>query len=220
MKVGTDGVLLGAWLKCQACKRLLDVGTGSGLIALMAAQKCAAEGDFHFKILAIDIDEGAVTQAKSNFASSPWADNLSAVQISLQDLALSQKVGSFDLIFSNPPYFPSDSSLSSPNEKRDIARSDETLPMSNLLAYSAKIMSPTGKMAVVLPFSQETAFIMAAACEKLFVSRRCYFRSQKEKTPIRVLIEISRQLPEIVLTTSITNGDESYLDLTKYFYFY
>ena len=98
MKVGTDGILLGAWISCEGCGRLLDIGTGSGLIALMAAQKCAAGGDRPFYITGIDIDPDAAAQAAGNFAASPWAAHLTALPLSLGEFVGEGHGGQFDVI--------------------------------------------------------------------------------------------------------------------------
>ena len=134
MKVGTDGVLLGAWcpVSSQASSfKVLDVGTGSGLIALMLAQRLPEA-----KITAIDIDAGAVEQAAYNFGMSPWADRLNCQQISLQDL---EGEGVYDLIVSNPPYFQD--SLKNPDSQRAIARHTDTLSYDELLKHSARLLT-------------------------------------------------------------------------------
>jgi len=114
MKVGTDGVLLGAWADMEQARSILDVGTGSGLIALMAAQR-----NLTAAITAIDIDESAIIQARENFDRSPWVNRLTAEPISLEDFAGSTDA-MFDVIVSNPPYFHQ--SLHSPDKKRTLAR--------------------------------------------------------------------------------------------------
>jgi tRNA1Val (adenine37-N6)-methyltransferase len=122
MKVGVDGVLLGAWADCRNIQFALDVGTGSGLIALMLAQRSDAS------IHAIDIDENAYQQAEINFNNSPFYNRLSIEQISFQDFSSSVR---YDLIVSNPPYFTH--SMKSPDKNRNLARHNDHLPLEVLI---------------------------------------------------------------------------------------
>ena len=141
MKVGTDGVLLGAWAEVRpGDRRMLDVGTGTGLIALMLAQRSAAW------ITAVDIDVECATQAAENFAASPWADRLDAVSVAVQRY---DPVEKFDLIVSNPPYYVD--SLLSPDEGRNTARHAAGLPFGELAAAVVRLLSPGGRFALVLP---------------------------------------------------------------------
>ena len=105
MKIGADSVLFGSWMDVSGAERLLDAGCGSGILALMAAQRLAEAGVSGFHIDAIDIESGAVAESGDNFAVSPWADNLSARQISLQDFANEAAPASYEIIFCNPPYY-------------------------------------------------------------------------------------------------------------------
>ena len=123
MKVNTDGVLLGAAMTVRSTDRnLLDIGTGTGTIALMAAQRLEGQGTLN--IHAVDIDEASATEAGVNFRNSPWADNLTVHHASLDDFALEEAVRKYDLIFSNPPYF--EDSLNAPEERRSARRSPGT----------------------------------------------------------------------------------------------
>jgi len=136
MKVGTDGVLLGAWAEVRpGDRRMLDVGTGTGLIALMLAQRSAAW------ITAVDIDVECATQAAENFAASPWADRLDAVSVAVQRY---DPVEKFDLIVSNPPYYVD--SLLSPDEGRNTARHAAGLPFGELAAAVVRLLSPGGRL--------------------------------------------------------------------------
>lgn len=138
MKVGTDGVLLGAWAEVRpGDRRMLDVGTGTGLIALMLAQRSAAW------ITAVDIDVECATQAAENFAASPWADRLDAVSVAVQRY---DPVEKFDLIVSNPPYYVD--SLLSPDEGRNTARHAAGLPFGELAAAVVRLLSPGGRFAL------------------------------------------------------------------------
>ena len=176
MKVGADSVLLGAWMDVSGARRLLDAGCGSGLLALMAAQKLSEEGAPksdpdtgaiagnlpEFTIDAIDIDAGAVADSEANFAASPWAGHLAAHHISLQDFAGTAPVNSYDSIFSNPPYY--DDSPTSGCTSRDTARSTDTLSRTDLLFAAAKLLAPGGRLSLILPFDQGKKMILEAVC--------------------------------------------------------
>lgn len=152
MKVGTDGVLLGAWAEVRpGDRRMLDVGTGTGLIALMLAQRSAAW------ITAVDIDVECATQAAENFAASPWADRLDAVSVAVQRY---DPVEKFDLIVSNPPYYVD--SLLSPDEGRNTARHAAGLPFGELAAAVVRLLAPGGRFALVLPPVEMQRFRSAA----------------------------------------------------------
>ena len=139
MKVGTDGVLLGAWAEVRpGDRRMLDVGTGTGLIALMLAQRSAA------RITAVDVDAECATQAAENFAASPWADRLDAVAVAVQRY---DPVERFDLIVSNPPYYVD--SLLSPDEGRNTARHAAGLPFGELAAAVVRLLAPGGSRAAL-----------------------------------------------------------------------
>lgn len=152
MKVGIDGVLLGAWAEVDHASSILDIGTGSGLIALMLAQRSPAH------ITAIDIEPNAVIQACENVENSQWNDRIIVKQVALQDFAT---VGSdkFDLIVSNPPYFVD--SLKNPDQNRSMARHADTLTHADLLQNAKKMLSPSGKICVILPVNE------GVLCKKL-----------------------------------------------------
>ncbi|MDR2968461.1 MAG: methyltransferase [Tannerellaceae bacterium] len=144
MKVGTDGVLLGAWTNTADAANLLDAGTGTGLIALMLAQRTNAAID------AIDIDEGACRQAAENVAGSPFSGRIRIIHSSFVGFQPGRK---YDLIVSNPPYFSQ--SLKSPDDKRSQARHDDSLPLPDLIAGSKEMLSENGRIALILPVEQE-----------------------------------------------------------------
>ena len=152
MKVGTDGVLLGAWAAVRPQdRRMLDIGTGTGLIALMLAQRSAA------RITAVDVDAECATPAAENFAASPWADRLDAVAVAVQRY---DPVERFDLIVSNPPYYVD--SLLSPDEGRNTARHAAGLPVGELAAAGVRLLAPGGRFALVLPPVEMQRFRSAA----------------------------------------------------------
>lgn len=145
MKVGTDGVLLGAWTPHNNAQNVLDIGTGSGLVALMLAQRLPLA-----TIDAIDLDPKAVTQASDNFMQSPWSNRLHASPQSLQEWAASTPPTSYNLIVSNPPFFSN--SLKSNDRSRNLARHTDTLPLQDLLQCSAQLLATDGILSLVYPY--------------------------------------------------------------------
>lgn len=159
MKVGTDGTLLGAWAPVEQAQngRILDIGTGSGLIALMLAQRCPEA-----TILGIDADEAAAGQAQDNFSASKWANRLQSRHITLQDFALDEaNLGTFNLIVSNPPFFVD--SLKNPDAGRRTARHTDSLSFAELLDCSHRLLAPDGTLALILPAEAEQTIISLAA---------------------------------------------------------
>lgn len=186
MKVGTDGVLLGAWTpmpsRANACTRVLDIGAGSGLIALMLAQRLQAEGR-DFRICGIDIDQGAVEQTIFNFAHSPWANHMTAL---LTPLQLFDDNLPFDIIVSNPPYFQN--SLKNPNAARATARHTDTLTYDELLSHAKRLLSSDGVFAIILPVEAEAEIMHLAETYHLQPTHITYVHSKKEKPAKRILI--------------------------------
>lgn len=182
MKVGIDGVLLGAWTDVTNAESILDVGTGSGLIALMLAQRSEAT------VTAIDIDADAVIQANENIENSVWRSKISATQITLQELA--QSTGTkFDLIVSNPPFFIN--SLKAPDEKRNTARHTDTLTHEELIDNTLKLISPNGSISIILPVEEGTKSIEYAFSKKLYCKRVVKVHPRPEKPAHRLLIELT-----------------------------
>ena len=247
MKVGTDGVLLGTWCPLQEFRSLevqkfrssgvpsepsehlhftkvLDIGTGSGLIALMLAQRLPQA-----QITAIDIDNGAVEQAKYNFSISPWADRLQCHQQALQDL---EGTGIYDLIVSNPPYFQY--SLKNPNSQRALARHTDTLSYDELLANSARLLKEEGRLALVLPIEAEQQIIALAQTYELYPTHITHVYPKPGKAAKRLLIAFSllpianspspianSLLPitdSLTLESETAPRSEEYKELTKDFY--
>lgn len=214
MKVGTDGVLLGAWAQAEEAKRVLDIGTGSGLIALMIAQRCFADID------AIDIDEGAYTQSLENVASSPFSDRIKVFHQSLDEFA-SQGKNRYDLIVSNPPYFVS--SLKPPTENRSLARHTDTLRLEDLLRLSRSMLSDSGRIALILPYDQEEFLYTRMEEAELFLLRQTDVIPVVGGSPKRILVEIG-QKPDILQKDTLTIEIErhrytpEYQQLTKAYY--
>ena len=223
MKVGTDGVLLGAWCPLPSQKhhhmRVLDIGVGSGLIALMIAQRLYQRGDI-FSVLGIDIDHAAVEQSLINFRQSPWADNLASQAYRLQDMQSQQ---AFDLIVSNPPYFQD--SLKNPNAQRATARHTDTLSYAELIAHSARLLQEDGILALVLPIEAEQEILTLAADHGLHPTHITYVHSKPGKPAKRLLIALSpisnTQYPianTMYIESENAPRSDEYKELTKDFY--
>ena len=212
LKVGTDAVLLGSLLTVHPGeRRLLDIGTGTGVVALMAAQRLAgsaidasAEDGVESRIIGIEIDGPSAEEARLNFEGSPWAGMLEARHCSLQDF---RSPGEFDLIFSNPPYF--DESLRNPDRRESRARHTESLSYREVLAFAGEKLAPGGLVAMILPAESETAVRRCAAGFDLNLSRIVRIRTTQRKPPRRVVVEFSRlrgQIREEELTMQNQDG--------------
>lgn len=204
MKVGTDGVLLGAW--ARGGSSVLDVGTGTGIIALMMAQRYA-EAD----VLAIDIDEGAVRQATANVLSSPFSSRIRVEQQRLQDMS----EGCFDAVVSNPPFFID--SLQAPDRQRNMARHAETLTYADLMKAANRLLSDAGELSVIVPFDYRRRMDDEAIFQGFFPSRVCAVRTTPTK-PVRRYLLAYRKQPCPCEQTELVIGDEQYLLLTRDFY--
>ncbi len=217
MKVGTDGVLLGAWTNTDNASRILDIGTGTGLIALMLAQRSDAI------ITAVDAEENACNQTKINFNASPWKERLSIVHAKIQEYQTDEK---FDLIVSNPPYFTG--YFSSDNLSRNIARSaDVLLPYEDLIAAAKRLLREDGRLSLILPFDQQEKMGSIAVENGFIQSRRTIVKTKIGKDPKRVLLEWVNSNKEIEFISNelIIQADDNgrvytpeYINLTKDFY--
>ena len=173
MRVGTDGVLLGAWCdSAPAGGRMLDVGTGTGVIALILAQRNPSA-----RIDAVEIDEGSCLDAEGNFAASPWADRLTLYRRPFADFAAGCTVR-YDRIVSNPPYFVA--SLKSPDPARTAARHAESLSYADLAAGAARLLVPSGRLSVILPAETACDFAASALNEGLYQVRALAGQGYKE----------------------------------------
>ena len=191
MKVGTDGVLLGAWcplpFRASERVRVLDVGVGSGLIALMIAQRLHLRGDV-FSVCGLDIDHAAVEQSHINFQQSPWAECLTSQLCRLQDFSGEQL---FELIVSNPPYFQN--SLKNPNQARATARHTATLSYRELIAHTKRLLADNGVLALVLPSDAEQEIMALAHEYQLTPTHITYVHSKPGKVAKRILIAFTHQ---------------------------
>ena len=214
MKVGTDGVLLGAWADVAGDGSILDVGTGSGIIAIMSAQRNAKA-----RVTALDIDEDAVAQARMNIAATAWQERMSC---HCADIATFASDCKFDHIISNPPYFVANTH--SPNPQRDVARNVDSLPFGVLVSSAERLLAEGGKLSVVLP-TESAMLFRYAAFERLWLRRLCSVVTIEGDAPKRVLMEFVRSdtphMPRCEeLTIQHRDGTYSpkYRHLTKDFY--
>ena len=207
MTVGTDGVLLGAWCSADMARRVLDVGTGSGLISLMVAQRNAAA-----HVVGVDVDADSVGQAADNFSVSPFADRLEALTCDFRCFAAKQP---FDLIVSNPPFFVEDTHPD--DQRRQVARHTASLPFDQLLARAATLLSENGRLSLIVPFSAVVEVVLSAAEHGLFLARRCDVKSTERKPPKRSLLEFAFQ-SNPTQNEQLTIGDAAYKNLTRDFY--
>lgn len=215
MKVGTDAVLLGSWVNASNAKTILDIGTGTGIIALMLAQKSPARID------AIDIDLNAYIQATENVNDCNWKDRIEVHHISLQQFA-KESDHKYDLIVSNPPYFVDSSKAS--EESRTNARHTDQLPFKDLLDGVLKLLSPTGKFYVILPTKESELFKEAAEKNKLFLTKATRIITRTDKPEKRLLMRfefIQRAFSEDSITIEKDERHsytDEYKELTKDYY--
>lgn len=216
MKVGTDGVLLGAWAGTDSCNRILDIGTGTGLIALMLAQRSPAIID------AIDIDTDACLQAQENVVASPFAERIQVRHSALADFAQAA-TDRYDLIVSNPPYFVD--SLKCPDRQRNTARHTDTLTLEDLLQDSRKLLAPQGRIALILPYDQKERLTDCIRTYQLFLSKETSVIPVPGAQPKRLLAELTADQPaspassdRLILEIARHQYTDEYIRLTKDFY--
>ena len=216
MKIGTDGVLLGAWVSLEKKPQsILDIGAGTGIISLQLAQRCFAE-----TLEAIEIDEEAFEQCVLNFENSPWGDRLFCFHASAQEFAAEMEE-EYDLIISNPPFY-SDTYKSEDNQ-RNTARFTDTLPFRDLAIFAYQFLSEKGIFALILPRKEEENFIALALEVGLFPKRICRVKGNPTSEVKRSLMEFTFEKSEIIqeeLTVEISRHvyTEAYKNLVKDFY--
>lgn len=217
MKVGTDGVLLGAWAPVSNNPfSILDIGAGTGLIALMMAQRSTAE-----QIDAIEIDDEAYEQAVENFEESKWGDRLFCYHAGLDEFVEEMHDEEYDIIVSNPPFYSEN--YSSGNEQRDKARFTESLPFEHLIEAAAILLSENGIFSVIIPFKEEEKFIAIAAEFDLYPAKITRVKGTPETEIKRSLMAFTRQqaetnFDELVIETARHQYTPKYTELTKDFY--
>ena len=236
MKVGTDGVLLGAWARVAHCRRVLDIGTGTGLVALMAAQRSQAH------IVAIDLDADAVAQATANVAASPWPARIQVMEVDAReidhsDVSIQNSESThpeansefrihnseflFDAILCNPPFF--ENALKSPDAARTMARHTDTLSFDELARSAARLLSPEGELSVIIPYDRAHDMTVSAACQGLFATRQTIVIPVEGGKPKRMLMAFSREgQPHRVETLCIHDAQRrptaDYVSLVSDFY--
>lgn len=215
MKVGTDGVTIGAWASADNPGSILDIGTGSGLIALMLAQR------FNAQITAIDIDKNAFRQAEINFSNSPWGNRLKAYHYSLEEFSQTNTT-KFDLITSNPPYFID--SLKNPDKNKQTARHAEDAFHEDIIRFSAKFLTPEGRLCIILPVSEGENLIELAPAHQLFCIRKTTIIPKPNAPAKRLLLAFSKnnstcQNSELTIETNIRHEYSSeFTGMVKDFY--
>ncbi len=182
MKVGTDGVALGAWVPVEGVRRILDIGTGTGLIALMLAQRSSPD----CQIVAVELDHAAAGQAAENVANSPWSQRIQVIESAVQAL----KSEPFDLIVSNPPYFHHGQPFASPS--RQQARHTSSLSHQELLEHSMRLLAPNGKIAFILPVNEAHLMIERAEFNGLHVAEMQRLIPRSGAVSNRFLLLLSR----------------------------
>lgn len=214
MKVGTDGVLLGAWVGVDGVSTAVDAGCGTGLIALMLTQRGVR------RVTAVDIDPLAVDEASFNVAASPWPDAVELICADFVDWAAS-RAASVDLVVCNPPFFTE--TLQSGDTRRAVARHEGSLGVGSLIAASAAILNEHGRLAFVAPAARENEIAMLAAHYGFYMNRLTRVVAKTGKPPKRVLVELSHlNRPAAVDILYINDGtsgfSEPYRKLTSDFY--
>jgi len=218
MKIGTDGVLLGAWTPIKEdTKRILDIGTGTGVIAIMQAQRCPAAN-----IIGVEIEEKSAQQAKENMSASPYSDRLSVHLGSIQDFA-QESEGNFDLIISNPPFFSG--GTFSHNQERNDVRHTVKLPNGDLLRSAHKLLDKDGTFAVILPFIEGLRFKEMAIQYGLHACRITEVKPKADKPVERLLMTFTKSENESILEDDLiiqhdarNDYTDEYISITKAFY--
>ena len=215
MKVGTDGTLLGAWaMASEGMCRILDIGTGTGLIALMMAQRYPQA-----QVTAIDIDEGAVRQAKENVSASPFADKINALKA---DVLTFKETEKYDSIVCNPPYF--EDSLTCPDPQRTEARHTVSLGYRQLMEAAFRLLKDDGRFSLIIPSDYRERLESEAHLRGFFLSRVCSVQTTPSKAPKRYMIELTKQpVDEIDTINGILESlphirTDWYRELTQEFY--
>ena len=213
MKVCTDACLFGGWsaadVQIQAAKNILDIGSGTGLLSLMLAQQSAAH------ITAIEIEDGAFEQTKTNFNLSPWKDRLDVVHSSIQDYASMNKENLFDCIITNPPFYEGD--LNSPDNAKNLAAHSTALPWDDLARSAASLLQENGAWYVLVPTLRAYTIQKLALNDGLQLSQECLMYNDAKHLPIRAMLKFVKQKEATIQRDKIIikNADQSYTNEFK-----
>ena len=217
MKIGTDGVLLGAWSPIsENAFNVLDIGTGTGIIALMLAQRSNAE-----QIDAVEIDEDAYEQATENFENSPWSDRLFCYHAGLDEL-IEEPEDEYDLIISNPPFYTEN--YKTEDIQRDLARFEDAMPFEMLVEAADLLLSENGIFSVIIPFKEEERFLALAKEFELYPMKITHVKGTPTSEIKRSLLAFKRfatkeiEINELVIETERHVYTAEYITLTKDFY--
>jgi tRNA1Val (adenine37-N6)-methyltransferase len=217
MKIGTDGVLLGAWCPIDNNPfSVLDIGAGTGILSLMLAQRSNAE-----QIDAIEIDENTYEQCVENFEASPWSDRLFCFHAGLDEF-IEDPEDEYDIIISNPPFYSED--FKTANSQRDLARFQDALPFEDLVEAADLLLSENGIFAVIIPFKEEERFIDLCADVELFPVKVTRVKGSHNTPIVRSLVAFKRyelsvlEADELVIEINRHEYTEDYINLTKEFY--
>ncbi|WBU87888.1 tRNA1(Val) (adenine(37)-N6)-methyltransferase [Cellulophaga omnivescoria] len=224
MKIGTDGVLLGAWASVDHNPySILDIGAGTGIIALMLAQRSAADN-----IEAIELDADAYEQCTDNFEASDWADRLFCFHAGFDEFVdeyatdETEEDELYDLIVSNPPFYAEE--VTSGNEARDNARQNTSLPFNELVSGVAKLLTANGRFATIIPYKEEEKFIKLAENFKLYPLKVTRVKGNAKAEVKRSLLEFQKtpstnlEIKQLVIEEDRHIYTQDYIDLTKDFY--
>ena len=216
MKIGTDGVLLGAWCPIDNNPfSVLDIGAGTGILSLMLAQRSNAK-----QIDAIEIDEEAFEQCVENFESSPWSDRLYCYHAGLDEF-MEEPEEEYDIIISNPPFYSEDYKTES--DQRDLARFQDAMPFEDLIKAASMLLSEKGIFSVIIPYKEETKFIGLAKECNLFPFKITRVKGTPTTEIKRSLLAFSRvkkdaSIDELIIETTRHHYTEDYIALTRDFY--
>lgn len=216
MKIGTDAVLLGAWTPIiNNPYNILDIGTGTGILSLMLAQRSNAE-----QIDALEIDENAYEQATDNFEESLWNDRLFCFHAGLDEF-MDEPEDEYDLIISNPPFYTED--YKTENTQRDLARFEDALPFEDLIEAADLLLSESGIFSVIIPFKEEVRFITLANDFELYPLKITHVKGTPTTEIKRSLLAFTRIkqttiIDELIIETARHQYTSEYIELTKDFY--
>ena len=222
MKVGTDGVLLGAWADIsrhapdtERTFTILDIGAGTGIISLMLAQR-AAEAGIDFQVDAVEIDQDAAQQATENISDSPWAGHISVLPLSLQEFE-QQTDKTYDLIVSNPPFY--NATLKPADEGRAVARHKDALPVSDITRFACTHLNPNGRLALICPVAYDSELMTAAVLSGLHPVRICNILTKAGKPSKRRMAEFSIHNASISREQLVIRDAEGkYTDVYRFFF--